>query len=130
MTGAKIITVEQAVFAHDKIVVATGGLEGIRNLSLLESALSRPIASFAGKDLYPDIFAKTAALVHSLILNHPFLDGNKRTATFLGYRFLLINGYKFYARSKELVRFALDVEAKKFDQKEIARWLKNHSKKL
>lgn len=128
--STKLITVEQAIFAHEKIIKATGGSQGIRDFALLESALFRPAASFGGQDLYPTIFEKAAALVHSLLLNHQFVDGNKRTATFLVYRFLMINGYKFSVSNKELVQFTLDIEAKKLDLAGISSWLRNNSKKI
>ena len=64
---------------HDEVIEETGGSPGIRDIHLLESAVARPQASFEGDDLYPDIFSKASALGHSIIRNHAFLDGNKRT---------------------------------------------------
>lgn len=101
----------------------------MRDVGLLDSALARPAASFAGEHLYKTIFDKAAALIHSLLLNHPFADGNKRTATYLGYRFLEINGYLLKVSNKELVQFALNVESKKLDLPKISAWLKKHSRK-
>lgn len=124
-----LITLEQALFAHDTIVSETGGSQGIRDIGLLDSALNRPSYTFGGVYLYETIFEKAAALVHSLLLNHPFVDGNKRTSTFLTYRFLLINNYKMDVANKELVKFALDIESKKLNLEKIAKWLKSHSKK-
>lgn len=124
-----LITFEQALFAHDKIIAETGGSQGIRDFGLLDSALNRPAHSFGGVYLYETIFEKAAALIHSLLLNHPFVDGNKRTSTFLAYRFLLINNYKMETTNKELVKFALNIESKKLNLERIAKWLKSHSKK-
>lgn len=124
-----LITLEQALFAHDKIVSETGGSQGIRDLGLLDSALNRPSYTFGGVYLYETIFEKAAALIHSLLLNHPFVDGNKRTSTFLTYRFLLINNYKLQTTNKELVKFALGIESKKLNLQDIAKWLKSHTKK-
>jgi len=124
------ITVEQVIKAHDAIISETGGSHGVRDLGLLDSALNRPFHSFAGTDLYENIFEKTAALIHSLLLNHPFVDGNKRTSTYLGYRFLQINNYTFTATNNQLVKFALDIESKKLDLAGIAKWLKAHSRKV
>lgn len=123
------ISVEQAIRAHDKIISATGGSHGVRDLGLLDSALNRPFHSFAGTDLYETVYEKAAALIHSLLLNHPFVDGNKRTSTFLCYRFLQINGYIFTATNNQLVRFALDIESKKLNLEGIAKWLKSYSRK-
>lgn len=124
-----LITFEQALFAHDKIISETGGSHGIRDTGLLDSALNRPAHSFGGVYLYKTIFEKTAALMYSLLLNHPFVDGNKRTSTYLAYRFLLINNYKLQTTNKNLVKFALDIESKKLNLEKIAKWLKSHSKK-
>ena len=74
------ITPEQVLFIHYRIIEETGGSHGIRDLALLQSALARPMATFDENDLYPDIFSKAAALMHSIIKSHPFMDGNKRTA--------------------------------------------------
>ena len=76
----KYLSLEDVLLYHERIIQESGGSEGIRDFGLLHSAIERPKASFAGKDLYQDIFTKAAALVHSLVLNHPFIDANKRTA--------------------------------------------------
>lgn len=65
---------------HDYLIEQTGGLAGLRDLALLHAAIARPFATYDGNDLYPDDFEKAAGLFHSLIKNHPFLDGTKRTA--------------------------------------------------
>jgi death-on-curing protein len=65
---------------HDRIISETGGLEGLRDGAMLHAAVARPFVTFDGDDLYPDDFEKAAALFHSLIKSHPFMDGTKRTA--------------------------------------------------
>ncbi len=107
----------------------SGGSHGLRDLGLLESAVARPQSSFEGEDLYPNIFLKAAALIHSLLRNHPFVDGNKRTSMFSAMTFLELNGYFFDARQKEVVNFALKIENEKLSVEEIAKWLKEHTKK-
>lgn len=130
MKKMKYVTSEQAIFYQQKIIKATGGSLGLRDLGLLESAINRPRASFGGKDLYPKVLEKAAALFHSMILNHPFLDGNKRTALAVLYEFLKQNGYNLKASEKELIELPLKIERKDFSLEEIARWLKNHTKKF
>ncbi len=76
----KYLSAEQVLFIHSRLIDETGGSHGIRDTGLLQAAVERPKATFGGKDLYPDIFYKAAALLESLIKNHPFIDGNKRTA--------------------------------------------------
>ena len=86
------LTPEQVLFLHSRLVAETGGGQGIRDLGMLLSALGRPQATFDEKDLYPDLFSKAAALMDSLVRNHPFVDGNKCTALAAAALFLRING--------------------------------------
>ena len=124
----KYLTVKDVLLLHNLAIDEYGGSHGLRDMGLLESAVARPQATFGGIDLYPDIFLKGAALLHSLLLNHQFVDGNKRTAMFSGMEFLELNGYKFIAKQKEIVDCALWIENKKPTIEEIADWLKNHTK--
>lgn len=124
----KYLTPQNVIQIHFEIVEKTGGSQGLRDLSLLESAVLRPQATFGGKDLYPTLILKAAALIHSLLLNHVFVDGNKRTATVSMIEFLILNGKKFEAKNKEIVKFALWVENKKPAIEEIASWIKKHTK--
>lgn len=78
---------------HEVIIEETGGLPGLREASLLHSAVARPFATFDGQDLYTDLFEKAAALFHSLIKNHPFMDGTKRTALAATLYFLAQHGH-------------------------------------
>lgn len=123
----KYLTPENVIQIHYEIVEATGGSQGLRDLGLLESAIMRPQQTFAGKDLYPTLEVKAAALVHSLLLNHMFVDGNKRTATISMIEFLILNKKKFAATNKEIVDFALWVENSKPTIEEIASWIKEHT---
>lgn len=123
------ITPEQVLFIHYRIIEETGGSHGIRDLALLQSALARPMATFDENDLYPDIFSKAAALMHSIIKSHPFMDGNKRTAITTASIFLLRNGYYLRASNKELERFTLKVTAKNIELHEITKWFQRYSTK-
>ena len=130
MRKVKYVTSEMAIFYQQKIIKTTGGSLGLRDLGLLESAVNRPKATFGGRDLYPKVLDKAAALFHSMILNHPFLDGNKRTALAVLYEFLKQNGYKLKATEKELIELPLQIERKDLSLEQIAKWLKEHVKKL
>ncbi len=121
------LTPEQVLFLHAQLVSETGGSHGVRDLSLLLSALGRPQASFDDLDLYPDIFAKAAALMDSLIRNHPFVDGNKRTGIAAAGIFLSINGFKLIASNPELETFTLEVARSEHSLPEIAAWLQENS---
>jgi len=123
------LTVAQVLFIHDQMVKRFGGSFGVRDLGLVESAVARPEASFDGQDLYTDIFDKAAALLQSLLKNHPFVDGNKRTALTSAGVFLKNNGWKLKNTNKEEVVFAVDVDNKHLPLEEISKWLKEHSVK-
>jgi len=124
------ITLDEVLAIHEDMVVRYGGSQGIRDLGLIQSAIAKPQSSFGGEDLYPYILDKSAALFHSLIFNHAFVDGNKRTAIASTARFLAKNGYELDVNEKEFVKFTLRVENKHLTIKEIADWLKKHSKKV
>ncbi len=120
------LTAEQILFIHFLIIEETGGSHGIRDLSLLESATARPVATFSANDLYPAIFSKAAALMHSLIKNHPFVDGNKRTAITAAAIFLKGNHYTITASNKELEQFTLNVASEDIALEDIAAWFRKH----
>ena len=100
---------EQVLFIHSRIIDTTGGAHGLRDIGLLQSAVSRPRATFKGKNLYIDVFHKTAAVMESLAVNHPFIDGNKRTAITSAAVFLALNGRVLEATQGDLETFALSV---------------------
>ena len=106
------------------------GLAGIRDLALVESAVWRPRATFGKKDLYPTLFDKAAALLQSLLKNHPFLDGNKRTAITSAGIFLKLNGHKLTNTHEEEVEFTVRVYNERLTLKEITSWLKKNSRKI
>ncbi len=118
---------EQILFLHARLIEETGGGHGLRDLALLESAMSRPQATFGGQDLYTDLFAKAAVLMESLIRNHPFVDGNKRTGIAAAALFLIQNGRRLAASNVEVEAFVLRVVEAKPDVAEIAGWLQAHS---
>ena len=124
------LTLDEIFAIHESMIDSYGGSHGIRDLGLIQSALGRPVAAFGGVDLYPTIFDKAAALFHSLMFNHAFIDGNKRTTFATTVRFLNKNGYNLEISQKEVVDFPLKVENQHLSLEEIAAWLKNNSKKV
>jgi len=121
------LTPEQVLFIHSRLVAETGGSHGVRDLGLLESAVARPRATFDGKELYPDLFTKTAVLMDSLINNHPFLDGNKRTGITAAGLFLLINGWKLTASPQDLETITLRVAMEGMEVSALATWIRKNS---
>jgi len=106
-----------------------GGESGIRDESLLESALAQPQASFDGEYVHEDIFHMAAAYGYHLCRNHPFYDGNKRTALIAMYMFLYVNGYQIVADKKSLYAIILDLARGKVSKEDVRVYLKEHSKK-
>ena len=119
------LTPEQVLFIHARLIAETGGTPGIRDIGSLLSAIARPQATFEGESLYPDIFQKAAALFQSIIFNHPFLDGNKRTGITAAFLFLQLNGYKLAATQKELYTFTHSIVGG-VDIPYIAAWFSTH----
>lgn len=121
------LTPEQVLFIHSRVIAETGGIHGVRDLGLLESAVARPQATFDGKELYADVFIKAAALMDSLVNNHPFADGNKRTGVMSAGLFLLINEYKLKSSSAGMVDITMRVAMKKVTIEKLAQWMKKNS---
>lgn len=124
------VDIDSALLIHGIIIKRAGTSAGIRDFSLLHSALERPKATYSGRDLYPNIFAKAAALLQSLCLNHPFSDGNKRSSWTITHKFLWDNGYHLKSNRLEAADFMIYVDNQKPDLKEITTWLKSHSSKI
>ena len=124
----KYLYPNQILYLHDRILRQSGGLAGLRDESLLESAVYRPQMTFGNKELYPDLFSKVAALGHSLIQNHPFADGNKRTG-FEAMRLMLrLNGFDLKETQKTKFQFVIKIATGKYTEQEIADWLQKRSK--
>jgi death-on-curing protein len=121
---------EQILFLHARLISETGGSQGVRDLGLLVSAVERPQATFEGSELYPDIFTKAAALTHSLIQNHPFVDGNKRTGVAAAAIFLLGNGLRLIAKNSEVETFTLSVARGEQEMPDIGSWLENYTEAI
>ena len=123
----RYLTPEQVLFLHSRLIEETGGMHGIRDLSMLLSALGRPQATFDGSELYADIYCKCAALLDSLIRNHPFIDGNKRAAIAAAGLFLHFNAFALKVDCDEMVRFTLACAQSQVSLEEITAWLRLHS---
>jgi len=121
------LTASQVLFIHSRLIDETGGSHGVRDLGLLESAVAHPHATFGGKELYPDLFVKAAALMFSLVNNHPFVDGNKCTGVTATGLFLRLNGRKLIAPSEALEDFTLRVATKEIELSDLAIWLRRNT---
>jgi len=126
----RYLFIDEVIVIHSRMIELFGGREGIRDFTMLHSAIERCRANFGGRDLYPTIFNKASALIQSLILNHPFNDGNKRTAFASCALFLYYNQYKLEYLKSEAIQFTLDIDSHKLNFEQISLWLQKHSKKI
>ena len=124
----KYLSAEQVLFINARLIVETGGKAGVLDLALLESAVARPSVTFDGADLYPDLFEKAAALLDSLVNNHPFVDGNKRTGITSAAMFLRINGFRIICLQEELEAITMRVATEHPEVTELADWLREHTR--
>jgi len=123
-----MISVEDILVLHSRSIIDFGGSHGIRDHGLLESAIARPFQTFDGKDLYPTIFEKAAALGESLIINHPFVDGNKRTGMLAMLSLLLSFNYRLTASAEEIYSFIINISTCSMPFAKIVEWLRENTK--
>ena len=113
---------------HEFVIQLYGGSFGLRDEGLLESALASPRQTMFDEELYPDLAVKAAILLIGLVKNHPFVDGNKRTAFLATLRFLEVNGYMLTAAEEELFNLVQDVVSSQVEKNQVTEWLKAHTK--
>ena len=119
---------EQILKIHSSLISKTGGIDGVRDKNLLDSAIKSPFQTFGGKELYSTIFDKAAQLCYSLIQNHSFADGNKRIGVHLTLLFLKINDFELNYSQKELIDFGLGIASGKMSKDDVKKWLIEHRK--
>lgn len=122
-----MIAIAQATQLHSLLISTFGGSAGIRDFNALASALSRSFQTFDGQELYPSVLSKAAALIESILINHPFIDGNKRTGYVLMRLFLLQNGVDLYASEQEKYNFVIAIASGQSDFGVILKWLDVHT---
>ena len=122
----RYLSVQEVSSLHLLLITQSGGSSGLRDRGALESAVAQPEASFGGEELYPDLATKAAALGHSLIQNHPFVDGNKRIGHAAMEVFHLLNGYEIDASVDEQETFIIEVASGKVSRIEVGEWLSKH----
>lgn len=121
------LTLEHVLRLHALVVGRYGGSMDVRDLGRLESAVALQHQEVFGEELYPRLEQKAAALLRNLIADHPFVDGNKRTASLVALTLLELNGRKFIASPGELEDFAVAVATDHLDIDAITDWLKAHT---
>ena len=122
------ILLSDAIEFHSDLTKEYRNLEGIRDIKLLESAISNPFQSMFGEDLYQNIEDKAARLSFGVINNHPFVDGNKRTGLHCMLVFLLLNEYDIEYTQLEIEELAVGIAEKTIFVEKIAEWIRSHRK--
>jgi len=120
-----MISVRIAEFIHNRLIDEFGGSKGIRDIALLEAALARPYASFDQVDLYPTAIEKASAIFESLIINHPFIDGNKRIAYTLMRLMLLDGGFDIDIDQQEKHTITIKASTGEIKFDEIKDWIQS-----
>jgi death-on-curing protein len=122
----RYLTLEEVLGLHRLVIEQSGGMDGLRDLNALESAVAQPQMSFGGEDLYPTLVDKASALGFSLIKNHAFIDGNKRVGHAALETFLVLNGYELDATVDDQEEVILSVSAGTLSRDDFTRWLRAH----
>ena len=116
----------QVLALHSQLITVTGGSDGVRDESLLDSALATPFQLFDGIELYPSTQAKAARLCFGIVKNHAMIDGNKRLGAHVMLVFLELNGYKLKYSQDELINLILEVAASEKSVEDILQWIIEH----
>lgn len=122
-----MITIKTIIRLHELSIINFGGSQGIRDPGLMESAIARPYQTFGGEYLYPTVFEKAFALVESIITNHPFIDGNKRTGFLSMLLILELENFKITASNDATYNFTIQISTGEIKFEEIVLWLKNNT---
>lgn len=123
----RYLTLIEVLELHRRILEQSGGALGIRDMGLLESAIAQPRMTFGGEDLYPSLLEKAAALGFSLIMNHPFVDGNKRTGHATTETFLILNGLEINGSVDEQEHIVLAIASGELGREAFVEWLRQHT---
>ena len=123
-----ILTERQIILLHRQLIEETGGIDGLRDEGLLQSALAAPFQSYGQVDMYPSIQQKGARLGYGLIMNHPFIDGNKRIGAHAMLVFLALNHRELDYTQEELIPLIMSTAAGQCTCKELLSWVLEHQK--
>lgn len=123
----KKLSNKQIILLHQILIEETGGLDGLRDEGLLDSAVHAPFQTFDGLDLYPSVHTKAARLAYALIKNHPFLDGNKRIGILSMLTFLELNGVTVECGNDDLIMLGQGLADGSMNDKQLEEWILSHS---
>jgi len=129
MTATVIyLDVQRVLRLHDMVIRQTGGDSAVLDSNLLESAVAQPAMSCFGQEAHPDVHSKAAAYLFHLCKNHPFADGNKRTAYAVAEVFLRMNGFRIDETVETLEQFVLSVADGTLSKAEVVEWFRSHAR--
>lgn len=128
-----LLTIERALFIHDRLIEETGGRHGVRDSRLLEATVARPQSGFGDAELFPTLHVKAAALIESIIRDQPFVDGNKRTGFVAAGVVLSRNGWELSVSRRQGYRFTMSIVVDRSVEtlpgcQQISTWLLEHSR--
>lgn len=122
----RYLTLTEVLELHRRIIEMSSGIGGVRDLGGIESAVAQPRMTFDGEELYASVESKAAALCFSLVMNHPFVDGNKRIGHAAMETFLVMNGYELVASVDGAERVMLTLAAGEFSRENLLGWVTSH----
>jgi len=122
----RYLSLGEVVELHRRIIAQSGGADGVREIGGLQSALAQPQMTFGGRQLYPTIESKAAAICFSLVMNHPFVDGNKRIGHAAMETFLVLNGFELHADVDDSEKIILGLAAGQLTREELLNWISQH----
>ena len=125
-----MISLADILLLHEFSILDYGGMDGIRDEGLLLSAIERPFHTFDGKDLYPTPYQKAVSLAESIIINHPFVDGNKRVGFLAMIALLNEHNIDFIADQDDAYACVLSIATGKYNFDHVANWLKANTRDI
>ena len=120
------ITTDDVIQIHSRVIQRSGGMDGLRDRASLEAAVSAPMQSFGGQDLYPTTVEKTARLGYGLASNHAFVDGNKRIGAMMTQLLLKWNGFQMSLCSGELADMFIAIADGSAKETDLLAWIQRH----
>ncbi len=126
----RYLSLPEILEIHRRVLAQSGGAGGVRDFGAIESALAQPQMTFGGEELYPTIEAKASAICFSLVMNHPFVDGNKRVGHAAMETFLVLNAYELRAEVDDAEETILHLAAGRLSRAELVNWVTAHIQRL
>ncbi len=125
-----MIDINYVIDVHDFLIEKYGGASGLRDRASLDAAINRPFATFGGEDLYPTVIHKACAIFESLVISHPFVDGNKRIAYFMLENFLSLENLEMDLSEDEAYNLPNDVAMGKYDTESLTEYVRKNTAPL